>query len=537
MIRETGKGRKSRIELGYYRAPDSLARWRTRLCLIAVLAVAGWLAAAAIAGRNTASHAWSLEPTRLASKGPLARPHAMWDATCEACHISFAPINDSHWAPAPWTSSKEGSKRCTTCHAGPAHHKAEVKDEAPACAECHRDHRGRDASLLTMDDSACTTCHRDLNKHRDLSAVPSKVAPTVTRFDLEHHPEITASWAIRSRNPTRIKFNHALHMAEGLTLEKGGSPLTVAQFPAQDRDRYGWKGSHREDHPVQLACALCHQPDREDDARAFDSRAGSAGAPRASGAYMLPIVYENHCAGCHPLQYDAKLPERQMRHGLSAQEVVNDLRKLYTNEAVNADPDLLRQYVPPQPAPGQPSSRRNPLMHEAVDDKVVTAAKLLFGANVDETVRRRRQLPAGRRGCVECHTLKPTAEPIVSSKSLATLEIEPVLMTPVWFESSFFNHRTHRALGCLQCHPGATKSKQNGDWVLLPGIYRCVSCHAPADGQNRSQPGGASTNCTECHRYHNGDHPEQGLGARARRGEVEQTLERFLSGGRGLQRQ
>ena len=35
--------------------------------------------------------------------------------------------------------------------------------------------------------------------------------------------------------------------------------------------------------------------------------------------------------------------------------------------------------------------------------------------------------------------------------------------------------------------------------------------------------------CTECHRYHNGDHPFQGVGAAARRGAAELSLERFLS--------
>ncbi len=537
MIGETGKRRRSRIELGYYRAPDSLSRWRTRLCLIAILAAAGWLAAAAIAGRNTASRTWSIEPTRLASKGPLAQPHAMWDATCEACHISFTPINDSRWAPAPWTSSKEGSKKCTTCHAGPAHHKTQGKDAAPACAECHRDHRGRDASLLTMDDSACTACHHNLAEHRDHAAGPLTVAGTVTHFDREHHPEITAAAAKRSKNESRIKFNHALHMATGLTLEKGGTPFTFAQVPVLDRARYGWKGSHREDLPVQLACASCHQPDGDDEVRAVGGRAGSTVVPDASGAYMLPIQYENHCAACHSLQYDAKLPESQIRHGMSAQEVVSDLGKLYTSQALKADPDLLRQYTPPRPVPGQAIAQRSLLIQEAVDDKVVTAVKLLFGANVDETIRRREKLPAGTGGCVECHTLSPSAEPIVSLNSLAKLEIAPVLMTPVWFESSVFNHRTHRALGCVECHSDARHSRQNGDQVLLPGIDVCVSCHAPAGGQDPTRPGGASTGCTECHRYHNGDHPEQGLGARARRGEVEQTLERFLSGGRELQRQ
>jgi hypothetical protein len=57
-----------------------------------------------------------------------------------------------------------------------------------------------------------------------------------------------------------------------------------------------------------------------------------------------------------------------------------------------------------------------------------------------------------------------------------------------------------------------------------------VDCHAPAEIGNGRVRGGASVACTECHRYHNGDHPTQGLGATARRGVTGMSLEQFLSG-------
>jgi hypothetical protein len=522
MIEETGKRRRSRIELGYYRAPDRLSRWRGRLCLIAMLAAAAWLATSAIASRSVTSHSWSLEPSRLASKGPLAQAHAIWDSTCDACHVAYAPINGSRWAPAPWAGSHAGSKKCTACHAGPAHHQSERPEDVPDCAECHRDHRGRDASLTATDDSACTTCHQNLAAHRDTRAGPLTVTGSVTRFDRKHHPDLTASWAARSADSRRIKFNHALHLAAGLTLQAGGAPLTFAQLTEPERARHGWKDQQPLNSPVQLACASCHESEAVDRAQSGEARTG--------GAYMLPIVYESHCAACHPLHFDAKLPEIQARHGISAQEVLTQLKQLYTTEAVNADPELLRQFVPTRPVPGEAALEANLRIQQAIDDKVVTAAKLLFGAALDEQVRRQAKLPAGRRGCVLCHTLKPAAGPIVSLGSLRALEIEPPLMTPVWQKSASFNHKTHRALACAECHAGASTSKENGDQPLLPGINTCVACHAQAGSQQAGQPGGARTACTECHRYHNGDHPEQGLGARARRGDVEQSLDSFLKG-------
>ena len=126
---------------------------------------------------------------------------------------------------------------------------------------------------------------------------------------------------------------------------------------------------------------------------------------------MAPIVYENHCAACHSLQFDEKRPEQSARHGISAQETLNDLRQLYMSEAAKDDPELLRQFVPPRPMPGRPLRQAKPAIGQAVDDKVLLAAKLLFGAAVDDNARREQKLPQGRRGCVECHNLKAGGRP------------------------------------------------------------------------------------------------------------------------------
>jgi hypothetical protein len=149
---------------------------------------------------------------------------------------------------------------------------------------------------------------------------------------------------------------------------------------------------------------------------------------------------------------------------------------------------------------------------------------------VEEKARREQKVPQGRRGCVECHNLKPGAGEIVDSSSLAALEIERPLMTPVWQQHAIFNHRFHRALTCIECHAGAKTSTANGDQPLLPGIDTCVKCHAPAGGWFGAGPGGASTSCVECHRYHNCDHPEQNLGAKKRRGELDWAIDEWLGG-------
>ena len=63
---------------------------------------------------------------------------------------------------------------------------------------------------------------------------------------------------------------------------------------------------------------------------------------------------------------------------------------------------------------------------------------------------------------------------------------------------------------------------------MIPKVDNCKSCHAPAATFGHS--GGVRHDCAECHRYHNGDRPLQGLGA-ARRDPIDPlTLSDWLKG-------
>ena len=45
-------------------------------------------------------------------------------------------------------------------------------------------------------------------------------------------------------------------------------------------------------------------------------------------------------------------------------------------------------------------------------------------------------------------------------------------MTPLWQEDAVFNHRTHRALGCAECHAGASTSSRT---VTRPSCQESLS--------------------------------------------------------------
>jgi hypothetical protein len=74
-------------------------------------------------------------------------------------------------------------------------------------------------------------------------------------------------------------------------------------------------------------------------------------------------------------------------------------------------------------------------------------------------------------------------------------------------------------VGCDQCHPG-----KGAEWagdltravelepVGIVGIETCRQCHGPATDVGA----GVRHGCTDCHGYHNGANPLQGIGAAAR---------------------
>jgi predicted CXXCH cytochrome family protein len=531
MMPETGKERRSRIELDYYRRRDRFAEWRGWLALLVIAAAAGWLGVEAVANRVRPMGSGSLEPKRLASKGPLTRSHAMWDSTCEACHAPFTPIDSSRWSPA-LAGSNAGEIGCRTCHEALRHHREEKQDQVPGCAICHRDHRGRDASLLVMDDSACTRCHGDLPQHRISGRAGLSVAAQITRFDGNpaHHPEFTIRPPGRATDVRRVKFNHQRHLASGLTMEPGGVRVTYAQLAALHPDRDAWPAEARLDLPVQLGCSACHQLEGEEATIGKTPADSSRTARGAAGTYMLPVRYDRHCAACHPLTFDSHFPKQEVRHGESPDMVIEELRQFYSAKTVSADKTFLDHFVPLRPPPDRPPGPSEQRLAAAIEAKVLTAAKELFAHRINPSARQRQSLPLSARACVECHNLKPHTKPPMRSSDFVALEIEPVLMTPVWFVSAAFDHSAHRAMECAACHAEVSRSKANGDRPLLPGAAVCANCHRADTGLGFVGFASASAACTECHRYHGGDRSRTGDGVYTHHGTGELSADQFKKG-------
>jgi hypothetical protein len=468
MAGETGKQRGSRIELTYYRRPDALALRRRALAALALTGAAAWLALAPHWDRNRDPRWRLFQWDRMASPGALAHAHAAWTDDCAACHPPFAPVNASRWSPLPAREPRAADALCQRCHEAAGHHPVRAAAEIPSCAECHRDHRGPDARLARSPDSTCTRCHADLAGHRlDRPTVVDRV----TAFDAKHHPQFAA---IGKPDPGRLAFNHALHLAPGLTLQQGGRPWTLARLPESQRARYAPAGS-TPDSSVTLKCADCHAPD-------------------ASGASMRPVSYETHCAACHPLTFDPALPDRQVTHGLNPAEIVGELRGLYAQAVVSADDTLLARRVADRPLPRRSGDAVDRSAAEALDTKLTAALRLLLGA---------APAPGAKQaGCLECHEVATAPATIRGPEDYAAIGLAPTNVPSVWLPGARFNHHAHRAWDCISCHAAAVRSTTHRD-LLLPDRDDCVTCHAPSrtesDGTSR---GGVDHSCTECHTYH-----------------------------------
>lgn len=528
---ETGKQRAARIPLDYYKKPDRLGRWKRGLGVLALLLAVGWPLAALVRG-----HRAELDYSR----GPVAAVHATWDANCNACHVPFSPISGD----AAFHSSTDAvlSQRCTTCHAGAVHHRDQVPELA--CASCHREHRGRDASLVRIPDGHCTQCHGNLAAHLK-SGAKTVFQNAVTRFDKDSHPQFSVEGADRKRvpldkatDPGRLKFNHKVHLSPGMATKEGGNPaLTLDKLPERFRKRYRQAGQKDQDL-VKLDCASCHRLDSGDfgiKEGQLDGLPADAVLPkRNGGGYMLPVVYENQCQACHPLTFERKDRDDPpsghvaVPHRLQPKDLRDFLEGHYTGQILRGKFKLLDQEVPKRPLPGKSplTGQETEKVRKVIGDKVDVALKGLL---------------LGKKTCGECHVFgnakgEETGLPAKLS-DVADLRVLRPSVPDVWFKHAVFNHVAHRAVNCKDCHAGAYPDGKNASVsskdVLIPGIDNCVQCHGPQRVKDGVTHGGARSDCVECHRYHNGNHALQGIGAAARGVPEAQRLDlrQFLSGG------
>ncbi len=479
------------------------------------------------------------------SHGPVASVHTSFDANCEACHkpqsLSTSGLLDpqSRWL----------DLECQTCHGGPDHHrdakwptdwpKQEVngKPTDAQCAACHHDHNGKNFSLVRIDDSHCTKCHAELGNYH--KAGTSVFAGKVMNFHdpAGGHPEFKKLEAEKTKPHERgLKFSHAHHMTAGVAYTDGRGKMTKADMLTLNKGTEGVVAAYQFDAAgvVQLECNSCHKLDAGRVTTAdgkLDEKAGLLAGlasdpkgtilpPRAEGAYFLPINFEAHCQTCHPLKSPAltsdagqAFPAFDLPHRKQPKEMKEVLRARYSGYLLSekGNPDLANKNA---------GDEETLTVGRQLDQAVNKAVGKLF-ASVNPNAK--NAISGGT--CSECHKLAG------NDPNVEKVTVVPAAIPTVWFEHSKFSHVSHRAYSCMDCHPNTApaprgKATFSADTIYtgpdqkinIEGVASCRVCHTPNTTQDIHGigQGGVRSNCTDCHRYHNGDNPYQGRGAESR---------------------
>jgi hypothetical protein len=521
---ETGKKRASRISLDYFKHRTFLDHWKRILSLVLFFAAALYLVYV-LAGDHKA-----------VSRGPVADVHAAWDNNCQACHEDFSGVRFQRlWGGR--VDHKTVDAKCEVCHSGAVHHASMKPESVASCGGCHRDHRGREASLVRLPDADCTSCHSDLKAH--MKEDPSYRgkgqdhghALNITSF-ASGHPE----FQLPKKDPGNIKFNHSLHMIPGQTIgwklddikNKAHQPELAAHYKADGEGL------------VVLECSSCHVLDPGDGL----NRGPGKHPLRPAGAYMQPITYANNCQACHSMPLDIKTQVKSgdkgavewapvmVPHYLQPPAVDDFLWGAYANAYLKNEKNaqfradleaaLKSRHLPTSPLPGKRVEQAIKDIQGSIDE----AKGTLFYNQKSQAQN------LFRTSCLKCHSYDDEKAPTRVLESNIPM---------IWQPHAHFNHASHRALECRDCHEKAYPFNANDktlkpenlrsvskDDVMLPDIKNCRQCHSPPRQENDKQLGGVRHDCTECHSYHHGSKPLEGLGAAARNPSTLMKSEDFL---------
>ena len=500
----SGKERAARVPLNYFRRAGR-RKWLVTLTVLSVALVA--------AAASVASGFWR----QLAMPGKVHNAHAAFEDNCAACHAPLQPSTSRNPLQAGLQTGPVSDQLCQNCHSGPPHHPVRQSEESPHCSSCHVEHKGRHAPLAQNPDSACTQCHGSLDSH-----VKDGVAGyenRITRFSAHPQFRIGSGDARRpvgqANDPGKLLFNHKTHLTPGVRTsptDRGGWTIgDIKDKALRERYREQQPPEQRRDADLaKLNCASCHQADATD---APPPGPGQAVGRRSPGDYMRPATYDQHCKACHPLTFDTELPGVQIPHHLQPAEVNRFLWGAVAGREVKA----LALVGDKRPLPGDNLSRLEREARKAIQSGVNGIESILHQRDRDKAIE---FVSSGKTTCGLCHPVERQPGKAIPDR------IPPTGVPEVWFPHAKFSHRAHRAVDCQQCH-AAGESTSNLD-VLLPGVENCQTCHAPkmtVGGQHR---GGVRHDCVTCHRYHNGDDPLAGIGAKARGVSVPRSIQEFL---------
>jgi hypothetical protein len=388
--------------------------------------------------------------------GPVSHSHASFAMDCQKCHTES-------WQPALRLASLDSGRHsvpdsaCRKCHPTVGDHHPRVGEVEPACAACHQEHRPAQP-LLQVADNECSRCHADL---RSIQGAELRFAAEIVSFDegTAGHPEFALRRAENVNDEHGATLVAMFDDAISKWVDNGGVIFNHKVHLATE----GVLDANRK--PVKLECSNCHQEERD-------------------GRYMQPIVYEQHCATCHPLRLAGELADLgdlphenpEVVRGVIRERLAQPKNELESAVTVPAIRRL------PQP------STRTQAQNASADVLLAAANHAVFGLEAKGL-------------CRKCHHVEITdgrwTVPLVNPEFGETADASREMIPSRWFAHGQFHHAKHESMKCEQCHQAGESSKTSD--LLLPGIADCRKCH----GSNpTSIASDVSAECVMCHDYH-----------------------------------
>jgi hypothetical protein len=450
-----------KYSLDYYRRPLPTRAWKSPWSYFALLLALLALGGMYLAGRNTTFQA-----------APVANVHSSFGTDCASCH-------DQAWGPALRLTSLSDVHRsvsdlaCQECHRAARHASIELTE--PACAACHQEHRP-EKRLVDVADSACVRCHRDLTE-AGVSEV--SFAPKILQFETGagSHPEFSffrqdAKLLGPQHQAGKVARFIDQGQGAGRWLDRGGLKFNhkVHLDPA------GVLNAARE--PTKLSCSDCHVSEP-------DSR------------FMAPIAYEQHCAKCHPLSAAAPLAIVGNLPHSTIEEVRGTVRERLARQMEESASRMSEKQsdarLPRLPHPARITADQDRQLSRQME----LADHAIFGLEAKGMCRKCHHVV--ERGN-QWHVLLENPD-VSDAQTMASRLTEADMVPARWMHHATFNHNSHRAVKCSECHQ-ADNSTATTD-ILLPSIAVCRTCH----GDGGLAPSmRVRADCVLCHTYHSESH-------------------------------
>ena len=442
--------------------------------------------------------------------GQLSESHALFAKDCSTCHTPAHGATNANCESCHRQSS--GDQRAYSLARHYQYKSGEVDRSAPksrqlTCANCHREHQGRQNSLTAVSDKTCTGCHN------------------VGSFS-KGHPEFEFAEK-KLGNTANLRFTHISHVREVMTDKK----LTDAEQACLSCHVARADGRFFQPISYAKACDGCHlQPDEKTPFIPLRStgspgvvtladirRTGSPGSQWAD--YWNPAEFSEQGGAIRKspvfhadpwILYNLKrlrqelYPTADLAELLraSAERPPGEARALY-EEAIktlegqmaslrgNPSPDVQRELDGLRDLLAQVRRRLDePFAPLDVTRFAVTNADRASGLD-DRSYR--PVVDALTKPCQKCH--------LVEQATIRRVQTDQRFLV-----RSEFNHRAHVIqAGCVDCHAvipfreylgnGAKPpaERDRAEILNLPSIATCRSCHS-----NQSAP----TRCTSCHLFH-----------------------------------